>query len=66
MKIHKKAEINWYVIGLILALVVLAIMIVVFRNQIGTTLRNIGLLTPKNETLVNITKCLTDPTAPGC
>lgn len=62
----KKGDVNWYLIGMILALVVLAILIVVFRSQIMTAIKNITLLTPKNETLINISQCLTDPTLPGC
>ena len=64
--LNKKGDTNWYIIAMILALIVLAIMAWIFRQQILQAVSNIGLLTPKNETLINISKCVTDPTLPGC
>lgn len=62
----KKGEVNWVIIGMILALVVLVVLIVIFREQIGTVVKNFGILTPSEQNVTDISKCLTDPTAPGC
>lgn len=62
----KKGEVNWVIVGMILALVVLIILVVIFREQIVGIVRNFNILTPKNETVTNISQCLTNPDAPGC
>ena len=63
---NKKADINWYIISMVLALTVLIILIIIFREQIAHMARNFGFLTPNETVLKNATDCLTNPNNPAC
>ena len=65
---NKKAQegVNWTIIGWVLALLALAILAWIFRDQIWTALANINILSPKNSTLTNLSKCINSPGLPEC
>jgi len=65
VKMKKKAEIK-YIREMILALLILVILIYIFREQIGNVVQNLAGLTPKNDTIQNITKCINNPGLPEC
>ncbi len=62
----KRAELQFWMVMFILALLFLALMAWVFREQIGNVLQNIAGLTPKNETITNLSTCINNPGLPEC
>jgi hypothetical protein len=51
---------------MILAIIVLVVIVIIFREQIGTIVKNLGFLTPNETAVKNVSECLNNPGAPGC
>jgi hypothetical protein len=65
---NKRAQegVNWTVIGFVLALLALAILAWIFRDQILTVVANLNIISPKNNTLTNLSNCINNPGLPEC
>ena len=66
LKMNNKGDINWQMVMLILAILFLVVLSFIFRDQIGNVVNNIVGLTPKNDTIMNLSKCINNPGLPEC
>jgi hypothetical protein len=65
-KMAQEGGMNWVLIGIILAIVVLAVLVWIFRDQISLIVANMMHLTPSNESVQNLSKCINNPGLPEC